>query len=292
LFRKVLQVETVTIEDKSHIGHKDAVPLPFFCGSLYNTTDVQWKVVAYQGGMLSIVVMLESFMTLEFVNDLTGTQGHPNQQLWAVAVGNIIAGFFGTMGGNALIELSVMNVKCGGVGRVSSALAPLLILAIVAFAYPLLNLIPCGALGGIMVVAVLDTFRWSSLPSILASFIPDRTLENTSSPWLQWLHRKRIDKFDSFCIVLVTVITIEGNLAVSVAAGLLFVALRFSYQAQQDFLIEAQSDRQIKTYFLKGQLFFAAKEKLNTMLTPDDEVTKAVHLDFTRPRSTIIVFFT
>merc|ERR1719163_727310 len=143
---------------------------------------------------------------------MTGTLGQPNKQVWALGVANILAGLFGTMGGNSLIELSVMNVQAGGVLRCSATLVSLGVLAIVLFLSSVLNLIPAGTLAGIMVIVVLDTAKWSSLPAMFASFLPlscfgDGDREEIEMPpsclrQLQlWLLGLRIQKYDAFVIV-------------------------------------------------------------------------------------------
>merc|ERR1719324_2225975 len=99
--------------------------------------------------------MLESLMCLEVMNDVTGTVGQPNKQVWALGVANTLAGLFGTMGGNSLIELSVMNVQAGGTLRASATLV---------------------SLGVLLVIVVMDTAKWSSLPAMLAAFLPESVL--------------------------------------------------------------------------------------------------------------------
>merc|ERR1719223_1805821 len=100
------------------------------------------------------------------------------------------------MGGNSLIELCIMNVQARGRLRASSTFIALGVLCVVLFASPMLNLLPSGTLGGIMITVVLDTARWSSIPAMLASCFPESSLDG-SSKVSQFLKGHRIEFFDT-----------------------------------------------------------------------------------------------
>merc|ERR1712232_587504 len=110
------------------------------------------------------------------------------------------------MGGNSLIELCVMNVQARGTLRASSTLVAVGVLMVVLFASPILNLLPAGALGGIMITVVLDTARWSSFPAMIASLLSEERLAGEGR-FRQWLQGLRVELFDTFIILLVTILT-------------------------------------------------------------------------------------
>jgi len=287
VFRGLLDVPTLTLGDKSAFARSDATPQLFFLNDLYDMRRIQdFRGILVQSSTLAVVAILESLMTLEVVNDMTRTQGQPNRQVWALGVANVAAGLFGTMGGNALIELSVMNIQAGGVHRASSAIAALGVLVVMMCAFPLLNLIPAGSLAGIMVQVVLETFKWSSLPAIMASLVPKKALDerNKGKGFVEkvraWLRGSKVEGYDAFIIVLVTVTTAVTNLAVAVFLGMFFASVRFAWQSQKPLEVRTDiSEDGVKTYHLQGSLFFASKGKLASTFDPDTD-PKQVAIDF------------
>lgn len=290
LFRGYFHISTVTIGGKSRFEQSRAVPRLFFMDDQYDPSNIgDYKNIAVQGLTLAIVAMLESLMTLEVMNDLTQTLGQPNRQIWALGVGNTVAGLFGTMGGNSLIELSVMNVQAGGVLRASATCTALGVLAIVLFASPSLNLIPAGTLAGIMVIVVMDTAKWSSLPAMLASILPDHWLgrvhvgeaSNCKTRLQSWLRGLKVKKYDALIIIVVTVMTAVTNLAIAVATGVFFASVRFAWDAQKPLEVDVRDPEpgRIRTYVVKGNLFFAAKERLSTAFNPENDPA-IVEIDF------------
>jgi len=285
LFRGLLNSETVTIGDKSKFTKSETMPRLFFFDSKYDVSQIQnFRAVIMQSCTLAIVAVLESLMTLDVVDDLTRTRGEPNRHVWALGAANLLAGLFGTMGGNALIELSVMNVQAGGVKRASSTLIALGVLAIVLFASPALNYIPAGSLAGVMVTVVIDTARWSSLPAVVASLLPDLAKDDVCARFIGarakgWLQGLQIHRFDAFTIVLVTVATAVTNLGVAVFSGMFFTSMRFAWQSQKPLEISSCSEEGKKTYVLEGVLFFASRAKIAASFQPESDPEK-VFIDF------------
>jgi len=289
LFRGYFQIPTITIGEKSKFEQSRAVPRLFFLDDHYQLSNISnFKDIALQGVTLAIVAMLESLMTLEVMNDMTQTVGQPNRQIWALGFANTLAGLLGTMGGNSLIELSVMNVQAGGVLRASATCTALGVLAIVLFASPTLNLIPAGTLAGIMVIVVMDTAKWSSLPAMLASILPEDWLDHSQAEastcfdrLRSWLRGLRIRRYDAFIIITVTLMTALTNLAIAVATGVFFASVRFAWDAQKPLEIEVRDPEpgQVRTYLVKGNLFFAAKDRLSTAFTPESD-PPVVQIDF------------
>jgi len=261
------------------------VPKLFFLDSKYDLSQIKsLRAVVTQSGTLAIVAVLESLMTLDVVNDLTHTQGQPNQHVWALGVANLLAGLFGTMGGNALIELSVMNVQAGGVNRASSTFIALGVLAIVLFASPILNVIPAGSLAGVMVTVVVDTARWSSLPAVVASLLPDLARDGPGgfplgSRVKGWLQGLQIHRFDAFIIVWVTIATAVTNLGIAVFSGMFFTSMRFAWQSQKPLEITTSDVDGRRVYILEGVLFFASRAKIAASFHPESDPDKVV-IDF------------
>lgn len=298
IFRGPLGVSTVTIGDKSRFARSQAVPQIFFFNSIYDVANIKsFRNIAVQGMTLAVVAMLESLMTLEVMNDLTRTPGKPNQQVWALGVANLIAGLFGTMGGNSLIELTIMNVQAGGSRRASATLVPLGVLLVILCASQVLNLIPAGSLAGIMVLVVIDTAKWASIPAVLAALVPEGVLAGPrpggsasmaasgSGPSCgrrlkDQLRGRRIQKYDAFVIVLVSATTAVTNLAVAVFLGMFFECARFAWQSKKPLEIRVDDGTPgTRTYSLHGSLFFASKEKLTAAFDPERD-PPVVEIDF------------
>merc|ERR1712000_222815 len=275
-------VTTETIGTKSKFDPAESVPTPFFWNKHYDLSKMALSGDAFmQAITLAMVAMLESLMCLEVMIDLTGTLGDPNKQVWALGVSNVLAGLFGTMGGNSLIELCVMNVQARGTLRASSTLIAAGVLCIVLFAAPVLNLLPSGTLGGIMITVVLDTARWSSVPAMFASVIPESFLE-ADNRFSRYLRGVRIDLFDTLVILVVSVLTYFFNLMISVGAGMFLASLRFSWQANQPLEIQAvenPENPECKKYRIKGNLFFASKEAIALAFDVDND-PDLVEIDF------------
>ena len=142
--------------------------------------DLNWETVktTIQPAFIAAAAgMVEAVMTMEVVNDLTETNNpNPNQQLFALSIGNFASGLLGTMGGGATIGLSMINCTNGANGRyrISGIVAAIAVLVMVLVAAPVIKVIPTASLVGVMVVVCTATFEWSSLPTIGASILPAR----------------------------------------------------------------------------------------------------------------------
>jgi len=170
---------TDVIRDVSEFTSDTAFPIPFFVSTDAVSYDLSgifaWaslKQIFTQGILLCLVGSIESLMTSEVVESFVKTPSNGDRTVLAMGVGNIISGFFGGMGGNAMIGLSTVNCLNGGKGRLGPSVTALGIMICVVGAYPVLNFIPVAALAGIMLVVVLHTFKWFSLTMIAAAFLP------------------------------------------------------------------------------------------------------------------------
>src|SRR5690606_16275532 len=115
---------------------------------------------------LTVVGLLESFLTAAIVDDLTDTPSNKHREAVGQGVANIASGLIGGMAGCAMIGQSVINVKSGGRGRLSTLSAGLFLLAMVVFAGPWVAQIPMAALVAVMIMVSIGTFSWTSIRSL------------------------------------------------------------------------------------------------------------------------------
>ena len=179
-----LGYRTDTIGDKEKFTQADALPRPFFLDDQYDMSVLSRPgsatQILTQGILLCAVGCIESLMTAEVVSGFTKTSHHSGLVVGAMGLGNIISGFLGGMGGNAMIGLSTIACLNGGKGRIAPLTTALGIVICVAAAYQVLNFIPMAALAGIMIVVVLHTFKWFSIPMLLAILLPERLRASVS----------------------------------------------------------------------------------------------------------------
>src|SRR5690606_9237703 len=122
-------------------------------------------IFPYSAGLV-MVGLLESLMTATIVDDLTDTGSDKNRECKGQGIANIVAGFFGGMAGCAMIGQSVINVKSGGRGRLSTLLAGVFLLFMVVFLSRWISLIPMAALVAVMIMVSIGTFSWRSIVNL------------------------------------------------------------------------------------------------------------------------------
>ena len=175
-------------------------------------------------------------MTLMLVDEVTETRGKSNRECIGQGISNIVNGFFGGMGGCAMIGQSMINVRAGGRTRFSQFVAGLSLMLFVLWGARLIESIPLAALVGVMFLVVIGTFEWATFRII-----------------------HQIPKSDALVIIIVTVITILENLAVAVLAGLIVSALVFAWKKSTNIMVTVSNDEAgFKVYRLEGALFFGS----------------------------------
>ncbi|MDH5777236.1 MAG: SulP family inorganic anion transporter, partial [Gammaproteobacteria bacterium] len=157
--------------------------------------------------ILAAVGLIESLLTLSLIDDVTNTRGRGNRECVGQGIANTVTGFFGGMGGCAMIGQSMINVNSGGRQRLSGISAALFLLAFILFASSLIEVIPMAALVGVMFMVVLGTFEWSSLRIM-----------------------GKIPRTDAFVLILVSGVTVATDLAVAVVVGVIVSALAFAWE--------------------------------------------------------------
>lgn len=210
---------------------------------------------------LAVVGLLESLLTAQIVDDLTDTPSDKNREATGQGIANIASGLLGGMAGCAMIGQSVINVKSGGRGRLSSLAAGVFLLLMIVFAGPWVKQIPMGALVAVMIMVAIGTFSWSSITSL-------RTHPRTSSVVM-------------IATVIVTVAT--HDLAKGVLTGVLLSALFFARKVGQVLHIGSESaeDGAARHYTVVGQVFFASANSFAAGFDFKEAIDR-VRIDLTR----------
>ncbi len=213
--------------------------------------------------ILAAIGLIESLLTLNLVGDLTGKRGGASQECVAQGVANVVTGFFGGMGGCAMIGQSMINVKSGGSTRLSAIVASLFLLSFILFGSSLIEQIPLAALVGVMFMVVIGTFAWRSL-----------------------MIMRRIPMTDAFVIVLVTAVTVKYDLATAVIVGVIVSALAYAWNNARRIHISSRDSVSVpgaKTYVLDGPLFFGSTDGFAELfdITDDPDI---VIVDFKASR--------
>ena len=204
------------------------------------------------------VGLIESLMTLTLIDDITETRGNGNRECIGQGAANIACGFFGGMGGCAMIGQSLINVNSGGRGRLSGITAAVCLLLFVLFLAPMIEQIPMAALVGVMGMVVIGTFEWASIKMF-----------------------RRMPKSDMFVMTLVAGYTvIMHDLATAVILGVIVSALVFSWKHATHLGADIKfNEFGSKIYQLHGALFFASVSSLKGLFTPDEDPDDVV-IDF------------
>jgi SulP family sulfate permease len=275
---------TDTIGDVSKFTSDTAFPIPFFVDhpgykydwSKYSFNSHAIETVGVQGFLLCVVGTIESLMTSEVVESFTKIPGDGDRTVLAMGFGNVLSGFFGGMGGNAMIGLSTINSLNGGVGRLAPTVTALIVMAATMGAYEVLNVIPVAALSGIMIVVVLHTIKWWSVRVFFISMMPQSMrnfLTNLSLPGCfifesPQKNDRKIPRMEAVVIALVTAIAILTNIAYAVLGGTSICGLVFAWNMAQNFKVESEKIGDTKIYNVSGPLFFASANKIVKLLDP------------------------
>ena len=189
---------------------------------------------------VAVVGLLESLMTQQIVDDLTDTSSNRNQECIGQGLANTATGFIGGMAGCAMIGQSIINVKSGGRGRLSSFVAGLFLLILVVALGDIVAIIPMAALVAIMIMVSIGTFSWSSIKNL------------------------RDHPKSSSIVMLATVFFViyTHNLAIGVLVGVLLSGIFSAWKISQLFRVRSTitPDGEHRTYTIEGQLFFASSE--------------------------------
>jgi SulP family sulfate permease len=253
----LLGIDTKTVGDLGSI----AGGLPAFA-----VPEVPWnletlRIVFPYALVLAGVGLIESLLTLTLLDEITDTRGQPNRECLALGASNVVTGFFGGMGGCALIGQSMINVNSGGTGRLSGIVASLFLLSFILVGSSWIEQIPLAALIGVMFVVCEKTFEWGTFRLF-----------------------GKVPRADALVIVLVAGITLAFDLAVAVLAGVIVSALVFAWQHAKQIRVATSVDaRGWKVYELEGTLFFASVSGFQALFAPKEDPQDVV-IEFLRAR--------
>ncbi|TMV15028.1 SulP family inorganic anion transporter [Arenibacterium halophilum] len=211
--------------------------------------------------ILAAIGLIESLLTLNLVGEITGKRGGASQECVAQGLANTVTGFFGGMGGCAMIGQSMINVKSGGRTRIAGIAAALFLLVFILFAAPLIELIPLAALVGVMFMVVIGTFAWNSFRIL-----------------------RKVPLTDAFVIVLVTVVTVMEDLAVAVVVGVIVSALAYAWNNARRIHARTRTTPEgAKVYTVQGPLFFGSSDGFVELFDPENDPDTVI-VDFAESR--------
>jgi SulP family sulfate permease len=254
----IFNIDTRTVEDIASV--QGGFP-PFHIPSLPISLETLQIILPYSV-IVAAVGLTEGLLTLNLVDEITGTRGNSNRECIAQGGSNILNVFFFGMGGCPMIAQTLVNLSAGSRARLSGIIAALTILVIVLFGAPVIGKLPMAALVGVMMMVAITTFEWSSFRII-----------------------NKMPKHDIFVGILVAVITILlHNLALAVLIGVVISALVFAWESAKRIRARHYFDEQgIKHYEIYGPLFFGSiavfMEKFDIQNDP-----KHVIIDFKESR--------
>jgi len=183
---------------------------------------------------LALVGILESLLTASLIDEMTDTRSNKNREVKGQGLANIVTGFFGGMAGCAMIGQSVINVKSGGRGRLSTFVAGSFLLFLIMVLGDVVQQIPMAALVGVMIMVSVGTFNWQSLGEL-----------------------RRIPFSDSLVMVTtVAIVVATHDLAKGVIAGVIMSALIFGWKMARLKAVTSFTTDGVKVYSISGQLFF------------------------------------
>lgn len=195
------------------------------------------KLIAPYSLIMAAVGLTEGLLTLNLVDEITGTRGNGNRECIAQGGSNVLNGFFFGMGGCPMIAQTLVNLSAGSRARLSGIVAALTILAIVLFGASVIEQVPMAALVGVMVMVAIGTFEWATFKIF-----------------------NKMPKNDVFLVIIVAGITVLlHNLALAVLIGVIISALFFAWESAKRIRARKYIDEAgVKHYEIYGPLFFAS----------------------------------
>ncbi|WP_304137497.1 SulP family inorganic anion transporter [Mesonia mobilis] len=251
------------------IDTKQVVDIASVSGTLppFHIPDIPFTYEAFKtilpyGLIMAAVGLTEGLLTLNLVDEITGTKGQSNRECVAQGTANIANGFFFGMGGCPMIAQTLVNLSSGSRARLSGIIAAITILTIILVGAPVIELLPMAALVGVMIMVAFGTFEWASFKVFT-----------------------KMPKHDIFVMLLVTLITVFlHNLALAVLIGVIISALVFAWDNAKRIRARKHIDENgVKHYEIYGPLFFGST---TTFMTKFDAVKdpEEIIVDFTESR--------
>lgn len=256
-----LETETVRSFVLANGGDGIQAGFPSFNVPLVGLTLDNFFFILPYACILAAIGLIESLMTLNLIDELTDSHGSGNRECAAQGLGNIVNGFFGGMGGCAMIGQSIINIKSGGRGRLSGITAAVALLCFILFGSNYIEQVPIAALVGVMFMVVFGTFAWSSF-----------------QVW------NKVPKSDVLVIILVTGLTVVFDLAIAVLSGVVVSSLVFAWENAKRIRARKHIDEHgVKHYEIYGPLFFGSIELFNSKFDVQNDPDEVV-IDFKESR--------
>lgn len=252
----VFDISVKTVGDMGHLPQT----LPhFFIPDI--PLNVQTLIIIFPYAIaMAFVGLLESVMTAKLIDQMTDTTSNKHQECIGQGVANIVTGFFGGMAGCAIIGQSMINIKSGARGRLSTFIAGVFLMTLVLVLTSWLKIIPMAALVAVMIVVCIHTFDWKSITQF----------------------NQQPKSNNVVMIVTVAVVLLSHNLALGVLAGVIISALSLVAQLEKSVQVQALAvSEETQTYAVKGQLFFSSSDLLAQSFDFNPNGVKHIVIDLT-----------
>ena len=219
------------------------------------------QIIAPYSLAMAAVGLLESLLTAQIVDDMTGTDSYKRYECRGQGIANIVAALFGGMGGCAMIGQSVINVTSGGRGRLSTFIAGFFLFILLAVLGPWVGRVPMPALVAVMIMVSIGTFSWNSIPNL------------RRHPWQSSL----------VMVSTVVVVVATHDLSKGVIVGVLLSGIFFAQKVQRLFRVErtVSEDGRLATYTVSGEIFFASVHRFIEQMQAEQETASEVVIDMT-----------
>ena len=256
-----LDLETLTVVDflQEKTGDLNATiagGLPTFHIPLVPINLETLIIILPYAVILAAIGLIESLLTLTLIDEMTETRGRGNKECVGQGVANVATGFFGGMGGCAMIGQSMININSGGRTRLSGVAAAMFLLVFILFGSAYIEMIPLAALVGVMFMVVLGTFEWASFRLL-----------------------GRIPLGDTCVGITVAVVTVFTDLAIAVVVGVIMSALIFAWRHAKHVEMQTHVEGETKVYLPHGPLFFASAQSFKDNFTPKSDPADVI-IDF------------
>lgn len=251
-------IDTRTVGDMASISGG----LPEFHLPMVPLNWETFMIILPYSAIMAGVGLIESLLTLTLVDEITETRGNGNKECIAQGVANVTTGFFGGMGGCAMIGQSLINVNAGGRNRISGIIAACGLLTFILFFSSYIEMIPMAALVGLMFMVAIGTFEWASLKIF-----------------------KKVPASDVLVMIVVMLVTVFlHNLALAVLVGVIIAALVFAWENSKMIRARKRVDENgVKHYEIYGPLFFASAQAFGEKFDPVNDPDEII-IDFAESR--------
>ncbi|WP_193496100.1 SulP family inorganic anion transporter [Nitrincola alkalisediminis] len=247
----LLDLDIRTVSDMGQLP--DTLPI-FLWPDVPLNLETLWIILPYSAA-LAVVGLLESLMTATIVDDLTDTKSDKNRECKGQGIANIGAGLLGGMAGCAMIGQSIINIKSGGRGRLSTLSAGVFLLLMIVFIGDWLGVIPMAALVAVMIMVSIGTFSWESITNL----------------------KKHPMSTNVVMLATVVVVVATHNLAYGVFVGVLIASLNFANKVGKFLYIKSEKEAgNTRRYRVVGQVFFSSAEYFSSSFDLKEDLDKVI----------------